>query len=1021
MKNQKQYLIGSLMVITLLLLSTFHTNLYAQYFGQNKVRYEHFNFQIMKTKHFDVYFYPEEADIAKTAGRMAERWYTRHSEILDHDLRGRQPLILYASGPQFQGTNTTQGQVGQGVQGFTEPLKRRVVVSLGASLRETNHVIGHELVHAFQYDMSGESGDGEGENPSMQQMPLWFIEGMAEFLSLGPKDPLTAMWMRSAVESDKKLPSIKALNNPKYFPYRWGQALLSYIAGQWGDASIGDMLRAANEGNNIDDAIQEVLGISADSLSTVWHAALRQAYSPMETVTDTTVQNATLLIGGEKDHDLNVSPAISPDGSKMIFFSSKSLFAIDLYLADVSTGKIIRKITHTESNPHYQSLEFINSSGTWSPDGKQIAIGSITKERPNLTILNVENGKQVRNIHFPHLGEILSPAWSPNGRYIAFSALSGGKSDLFIYDLQADSLQQLTDDLYAELQPAWSPDGRTLTLVTDRYSANVSDINVGNYELATYDVTTHQMKHLPVLSGAKHINPQWSSDGQWLYFLSDPDGITNLYKVQLSDMQPVKVTNLYTGISGITSLSPALSVAQKSNRIIYSVFENGNYRIYKQKPEEQVASTASNSFTADPMQTSFDMNPAYLPYDTSGTDTLVENLRNPQFGLPPDTTYGIKPYRPVLHLLNVGSPYLFGGGSQYGYSLGGGASLYWSDMLGYQNLATMLQIQSENGFTDIAAAVNYINNSHRLLWGGTVQQIPYVYRYYAAGYGNYQGNPALIDQEIRYKEQNRDVSVIGAYPFNQAARLELSGGYRQISFTQETRSVIYDAQTGNIVKKITNHLPSPSPLNLFYLTPAFVYDYSFFGATGPILGQRYRLQVSPNIGNIRFYSALADYRRYFMPLKPFTLAFRLMHYGRYGKGSQDNRLIPIFLGYQSFIRGYNYLSFGSNNPTFNELLGSRIGVFNAELRFPLFGLLGLGKSYYGILPVETGVFYDAGIAWDNTNKPWVFGGDRRPLTSYGLEARINLLGYIVAEVDLVNPVNRPKKGWYWQFGFNTGF
>src|SRR5262245_53461754 len=72
---------------------------HAQYFVQNKVQYEHFNFKVLKTPHFDIYFYPAEEDAAKEVSRMAERWYTRLSHVLDHDLSSRQPIILYASHP----------------------------------------------------------------------------------------------------------------------------------------------------------------------------------------------------------------------------------------------------------------------------------------------------------------------------------------------------------------------------------------------------------------------------------------------------------------------------------------------------------------------------------------------------------------------------------------------------------------------------------------------------------------------------------------------------------------------------------------------------------------------------------------------------------------------------------------------------------------------------------------------------------------------------------------------------------
>src|SRR4051794_5799256 len=72
------------------------------YFGQNKVQYQTFKFQVLKTPHFDIYYYDEEADAARMASRMAERWYDRLSTVFNHQLRNRQVVVLYGSGSQFR-------------------------------------------------------------------------------------------------------------------------------------------------------------------------------------------------------------------------------------------------------------------------------------------------------------------------------------------------------------------------------------------------------------------------------------------------------------------------------------------------------------------------------------------------------------------------------------------------------------------------------------------------------------------------------------------------------------------------------------------------------------------------------------------------------------------------------------------------------------------------------------------------------------------------------------------------------
>ena len=156
--------------------------MHAQYFGRNKVQYDKFDWQVLKTEHFDIYFYTGEDATAAQAARMGERWLTRLSAMFKHELSGRQPLILYATPSQFQQTNAVGGDIGEGTGGVTEALRRRIVLPSGGTLADLNHVIGHELTHAFQYDITGSGRGGSlGGMPAATALPLWFIEGMAEY------------------------------------------------------------------------------------------------------------------------------------------------------------------------------------------------------------------------------------------------------------------------------------------------------------------------------------------------------------------------------------------------------------------------------------------------------------------------------------------------------------------------------------------------------------------------------------------------------------------------------------------------------------------------------------------------------------------------------------------------------------------------------------------------------------------------------------------------------------------------
>src|SRR5689334_17840461 len=693
----------------------------AQYFGQNKVQYRQLDFKVLHTAHFDIYFYPEEQAGTDIAARMAERWYARLSKLFRHELRGRQPLILYASPTDFQQTNVIPGDLGEGTGGVTEPIRRRIVLPLAGPLADTNHVLGHELVHAFQFDITTPIGAPAGENGA-ERLPLWFIEGMAEYLSLGPVDANTAMWMRDAARQER-LPAIKDLDDPKYFPYRWGQAFWAYVGGTYGDDLIPLMLSTAGAAGDMNTVTKKVLGVDTKELSEAWHASIHQTYDPiLAATTPPSGVGRPVIRGTEQSTGMNVGPAISPDGKWIAFLSSRGLLSVDLYIADAATGDVVRKLTSTATDPHVSSIEFIYSAGTWDSHSRQLAIATVASGHPALAIYNALNGHKEREISIEGIDQILNPAWAPDGHAIAFSGLSQGLTDLYVYDLMGSRLQRLTNDAYAVLHPAWSPDSRTIAFATDRFTTNLDTLAIGHYELATIDAADAQVQRVHTFAGADSINPQWSRDGRQLYFISNRNGIAELYAVSVANGAIAQLTNVSTGTSGITSSSPALSVAGMRDVAAFSVYNDGKYDIYT------IDAASSRGALARQIE-----NAASLPPATRRGSDVATMLDDPAFGLPPPQQQAqaqVTNYKPSLALEGIGQPSVAVGVNRFGPSIGGGLSFYFSDLLGNHTLVTAVQLNSGLGsnfsLKDTAAEVGYFDQSHRWQWGVIGGQVPYL-------------------------------------------------------------------------------------------------------------------------------------------------------------------------------------------------------------------------------------------------------------------------------------------------------
>ena len=88
----------------------------------------------------------------------------------------------------------------------------------------------------------------------------------------------------------------------------------------------------------------------------------------------------------------------------------------------------------------------------------------------------------------------------------------------------------------------------------------------------------------------------------------------------------------------------------------------------------------------------------------------------------------------------------------------------------------------------------------------------------------------------------------------------------------------------------------------------------------------------------------------------------------------------------------------------------------------MYSIKSWGGGYYGILPIEAGIFYDAGVAWTSTDGAQLFGNVTRKLVrSTGVSFRLNLLGYAIGQMDIVHPFDRPAKNWMVRLSLTEGF
>ena len=994
---------------------------FGQYFGQNKVNYEQFNFEIYETPHFKIYNYLSQNEAVRRLGQQTEHWYQRHFSIF-RDTVTENPLIVYNNHADFQQTTVIGGPIGVGTGGVTEGLRKRVVIPFMVSNRETDHVLGHEMVHVFQYNLVKEN-DSLGME-SLQNIPLWMIEGMAEYLSIGPVDNKTAMWMRDAVMNDD-IPTMEDMTRRpnEYFPYRYGHAFWSFVTGIWGDAMIRPFLQSTAR-YGLERATENMFGLSADSLSSLWQKSVRKTYEPY-IQKDSIAPVGRKMFTPENSGELNLSPVLSPDGEYITYITNKNVISVDILMARTTDRKVIKKLSSALRQTHIDNFNYIESAGSWSPDGSSYVMKTFARGRNMLLIADVQgNDVDVKQeIKIKGLQSFDNPEWSPDGEKILLTGLVGGKSDLYLYHLKSGKLEQLTDDRYSDLQATWSSDGERIVFISERGKDTRLDQQIyGRYRLCVMDLDSREINVLPVFPGSDVFSPNFGPDDESVFFLAHADGHRNLYEYHFENQQAYKLTDFITGISGITDLAPAYSVSKTTGDIAYTLYKDGQYQIYMAGPEDfnRKAVDLNLAHTSA----------AHLPPGEDRVLGLVANNLK-RYPAMEDTAFSTKPYRPEFELDYIGSS---GGGvstSQFGTYASGGVTALFSDVLKRHQLITNLQVQGE--LEDIGGYASYLNQETRLNWGGALSHIPIRYDIPYLAFDSLETDQGQLPVTQFIIERTRifqdQFSAYGQYPLSKQLRFELGGSITRYGYSRERITYSY---YGNILVQNPQRkdLNAPDPFYVGQVYGAYVGDNTTFGITGPLDGYRYRFQLQKMFADYDLHTTLFDYRKYFYT-KPFGFGLRAFHYARYGKDAQE--LYPMYVGDNYYVRGYSYNSYdqgqqyNADYASTDALIGSKMAVVNAEVRLPLSGpeRLTFFKSKYFYTTLVG--FFDGGFATDSyrdLNFAWqpnrrsgaseMLDGEREdidnyPIYSTGLALRVNLFGYAVLEPYAAIPFQRDDK------------
>lgn len=866
----KKLLFSSLAI--LLLLSAL---LGAQEFGKNKIQYKGFQWKQIKTPHFTIYYYQGEEEIAKFAAQVAEDSYYQLQEDLNHSFTRRMPLILYNSHNDFEQTNVTLELIEESVGGFTELFKNRMVIPFEGSYERFRHVINHELVHAFQFDILFGSNLGSiMQAELLMSIPLWVFEGLAEYESLH-WDSETESYLRDAVINDRLIP-IQTLNYiAGYSSYKMGQSIYKYIGETYGQRKISELFHTIKQKKDFEKALRSTIGLTTEQLNADWSKSLKKRYWPQYDEKEEIGTIARKITDHRKIGNVyNVSPVVSPDGTKIAFITDRDEYTEILILSALD-GRVLQKIARGEKSKTFESLHIVRPGIGWSPDGSRIAFSAKSGKDDIIYIADAEGGKILTTLR-PGLDAVYAPCFSPDGSLIAFDGVNDGMADIYVINVSTKRIERLTADVYDDRDPVFSPLGDEVVFSSDRQSEGDTIWHYGQYALFKMPLVGGDP--VQITERESYVGrPVFSSDGEKVVFVSNREGVNNLYVLEVDSLIMYRLSNVFGDIS-----SPTLSA--NDQKLVFAGYENGGWDIYIMRdPFEYARMTPGER----------------VDYQTrhSVVKKTYELENEEKAGLQFSTDW-------------AGGYLVFT--NAYGFqSL---MEIAISDVLGNHRFDLAFDLYSRN-ILDSNFQIIYWYLPRRWDLGMALFQQKNYYLIF----------PASSEGDIELREETfRGISTLLRLPIDKYHRIDIGAD----AFTIQIYSEYYD-QWGNIVEE-----RQPA---LYLLVPSisWIRDTALWGYTGPVNGERWRFTFSRSVPQIHSRSydylfAYADIRNYRRIARGYSFATRIFGFSSWGK---DALYYP--LGGSENVRGYDYYTFFGQKAGFINLELRYPFIDRFKMSFPL--------------------------------------------------------------------------------------
>ncbi|MCE9598534.1 MAG: BamA/TamA family outer membrane protein [Spirochaetia bacterium] len=880
-------------------------------FAQWKIPATVHNWKILETERFLIH-YPEGLETtALKSAEMGENAAMRYEKLFNHRLTKQIPVFLYASPQDFAQTNVLPFPLDESTGGFTDFYRRRVVLPFQGDYAVLRHVLDHELVHAFQFDVLG------GER--LGSYPLWLMEGMAEYLSLG-WDQSAENFVRDAVLNDR-MPDLIQLHNEQvqngYAYYKAGQAVMLFIAERYGPERIAFFLKILRNENSLDRASRAAFNLSPEELNIEFGKFIRARYSKAIAAyakeKDERLREATNRYQSHTGFQLH--PAVSPDGTKLAYLTVDGIFPAIVIRPVPGPGILKRRqedkrlVLRALRSKDYEEVQILTTRLSFTPDGKSLLVAGRREGHASLLFFDEETG-DLKESYSPAFDSIGFPAISPDGKTVAFTGLVFGKTDLYTLSRPSGKVTRITNDLFAESTPVFAANGNSLY-----YSSNATkDLEKPGANIFRYSLTGGQVTQISNLPGTNDT-PVSYTDGS-IVFRSTQNGVSNAYKIENADSLNAAAT---TDIPITRSPTGVFYFARAGDGLVFTEQIEGAHEI-------RVLGKITGT---DRLESGL------LTFDTQGTFPLSSLIRSPKIL----STGG--DYSPFLSIQGI--PFVFitvGAGPDNKTSTAAIAFVSVADDSGDHQLSTMVSYNQNPVETNFNLEYAYLKYRTDFFAGVYHQTGTFaIFNFFDFSLNNLLYNPyfRVLDQRSS-----------GLY-----------GGVEYPLHSFGSVSAVFNA--GREERIFQTERPEERPQKDIFqnhqsLGLGYTYDNVIYSQYGPLDGHSFGLQYSLPVqlrSDDRQLNILTSQLVFHHLFDGFSSISMRLFAGR--ASGRDADLYPFQIGGVQSLRGYRFLEFEGRNAF----------LLNLEYRFNFIEYLqfGVPVSWSPGL-IRGALFFDAGSAFD---------------------------------------------------------